>query len=146
MDKASPPTSPGEPARDPLPGALDPAHPDYDPHDEMAGALRQTKRLLWTAAGFSGAVNLLFLASRIYLIQIYNRVIPSGSIPTLIGLSFALLLVLATMAVLDAARARILVRAAARIDRLLSGPRRRGDRRRAPRQCPRHDHGAARCL
>ncbi len=116
MDKAPSP-SPNER----LPGALDPDHPDYNPQDELAGALRQTKRLLWTAAGFSGAVNLLFLASPIYLIQIYNRVIPSGSIPTLIGLSAALLLALATMAVLDAARARILVRAAARIDRLLSG-------------------------
>lgn len=105
----------------PLPPALDPAHPDYKPQDEFAGALRHTKGLLWIAAAFSGAVNLLFLASPIYLIQIYNRVIPSGSIPTLIGLSFALLLALSTMAVLDAARARVLVRAAARIDRLLSG-------------------------
>lgn len=104
----------------PLPAALDPAHPDYKPQDELAAALRQTKPLLWTAAAFSGAVNLLFLASPIYLIQIYNRVIPSGSVPTLIGLTVALLLALATMAVLDAARARILVRAAARIDRLLS--------------------------
>jgi PrtD family type I secretion system ABC transporter len=75
---------------------------------------------LWAAAGFSGAVNLLFLASPIYLIQVYNRVLPSGSMATLLGLSFALLLALATMAVLDAARARVLVRAAARVDRLLS--------------------------
>lgn len=99
---------------------LDPTHPDYDARDEFAAALRNTKGMLWAAAGFSGAVNLLFLASPIYLIQIYNRVIPSGSMATLAGLSFALLLALLTMAVLDAARARILVRAAARIDRLLS--------------------------
>ena len=103
------------------PRVLDPDHPDYNPKDEFAGALRQTKGLLWTAAAFSGAVNLLFLASPIYLIQIYNRVIPSGSMATLIGLSIALLLALLTMAVLDAARARILVHAAARVDRLLSG-------------------------
>jgi ATP-binding cassette, subfamily C, bacterial exporter for protease/lipase len=115
VDAASPPSA------ERLPVALDPDHPDYKPHEELAAALRACKPLLWTAAAFSGAVNLLFLASPIYLIQIYNRVIPSGSIPTLIGLSVALLLALATMAVLDAARARILVRAAARIDRLLSG-------------------------
>lgn len=99
---------------------LDPNHPDYDATDEFAAALRNTKGMLWTAAAFSGMVNLLFLASPIYLIQIYNRVIPSGSMATLAGLSFALLLALATMAVLDAARARILIRAAARVDRLLS--------------------------
>lgn len=100
---------------------LDPTHPDYDARDEFAAALRNVKGLLWTAAAFSGGVNLLFLASPIYLLQIYHRVIPAGSMATLAGLSVALLLALATMAVLDAARARLLVRAAARIDRLLSG-------------------------
>lgn len=104
----------------PKPATLDPTSSAYDAKDEFAAALRETKGLLWTAGAFSGAVNLLFLASPIYLIQIYNRVIPSGSMATLIGLSFALLLALVTMAILDAARARILVRAAARINRLLS--------------------------
>jgi ATP-binding cassette, subfamily C, bacterial exporter for protease/lipase len=88
--------------------------------DEFASALRQCKRLLVTAGLFSGGVNLLFLASPIYLVQIYNRVIPSGSVPTLIGLSFALVLALGTMAVFDAVRARILIRAAARLDRILA--------------------------
>jgi ATP-binding cassette, subfamily C, bacterial exporter for protease/lipase len=88
--------------------------------DEFASALMQCKRPLLTAALFSGGVNLLFLASPIYLIQVYNRVIPSGSIPTLIGLSAALLLALATMALFDAVRARLLIRAAARLDRILA--------------------------
>jgi ATP-binding cassette subfamily C exporter for protease/lipase len=88
--------------------------------DEFASALKQCKGLLIAAGLFSGGVNLLFLASPIYLMQIYNRVIPSGSIPTLIGLSAALLLALATMAVFDAVRARILIRAAARLDRILA--------------------------
>ncbi|NJC40230.1 PrtD family type I secretion system ABC transporter [Brevundimonas alba] len=69
---------------------------------------------------FAGGVNLLFLASPLFLLQIYNRVIPSGSIPTLIALSFALLIALVTMVVLDAIRARVLVRAAARLNRILA--------------------------
>src|SRR3954463_10155455 len=85
--------------------------------DEFASALRQCKRLIWTAAAFSGGVNLLFLASPIYLIEVYNRVIPSGSIETLVALSFGLIVALGTMAVFDAVRARILIRAAARLDR-----------------------------
>lgn len=76
--------------------------------------------LFWMAAIFSGGVNLLFLASPLYLMQIYNRVIPSGSVPTLLTLSAALMLALSTMVVLDAVRARLLIRAAARLDRLLS--------------------------
>lgn len=88
--------------------------------DEFASALGQCKKLLIAAGIFSGGVNLLFLASPIYLIQIYQRVIPSGSVTTLIGMSFALLLALGTMAVFDAVRARILIRAAARLDRILA--------------------------
>lgn len=88
--------------------------------DEFASALRQCKRLLWTAAAFSGGVNLLFLASPIYLTEIYNRVIPSGSIPTLVSLSIGLLIALATMAAFDMVRGHILIRAAARLDRILA--------------------------
>jgi len=88
--------------------------------DEFASALRQCKRLIWTAAAFSGLVNLLFLASPIYLTEVYNRVIPSGSIPTLVSLSIGLLIALMTMAVFDAVRGRILIRAAARLDRILA--------------------------
>lgn len=88
--------------------------------DEFASALRQCKRLIWAAAAFSGGVNLLFLASPLYLIEVYQRVIPSGSIPTLISLSIGLVMALGTLAVFDAVRARILIRAAARLDRILA--------------------------
>ena len=88
--------------------------------DEFASALRQCKRLIWTAAAFSGGVNLLFLASPLYLTEVYNRVIPSGSVGTLASLSVGLFLALGTMAVFDIVRARILIRAAARLDRVLA--------------------------
>jgi len=90
------------------------------PRDEFAQALSQCMPLFWLAGAFSGGVNLLFLASPLYLIQIYNRVIPSGSLATLGALSAVLLFALLTMVVLDAVRARLLIRAAARLDRLLS--------------------------
>ena len=88
--------------------------------DEFASALRQCKRLIWTAAIFSGGVNLLFLASPIYLTEVYNRVIPSGSVGTLVSLSVGLVLAMVTMAIFDTVRARILIRAAARLDRILA--------------------------
>lgn len=91
------------------------------PRDEFANALRECLPLFWTAALFAGGVNILFLASPIYLLQIYNRVVPSGSIPTLLALSVAALIAFITMVMLDAIRARVLIRAAARMDRLLSG-------------------------
>lgn len=93
---------------------------DLERGDEFASALRQCTPLLWSAALFSGAVNLLFLASPIYLIQVYGRVIPSGSTETLVSLSVALLLALALMTLFDSVRGLILVRAAARLDRVLA--------------------------
>jgi len=90
------------------------------PRDEFANALRECLPLFWTAVLFAGGVNVLFLASPIYLLQIYNRVVPSGSVPTLIALSVAALIAFITMVILDAVRARVLIRAAARLDRLLS--------------------------
>ena len=90
------------------------------PRDEFATALSDCLPLFWTAAAFAGGVNLLFLASPLFLLQLYNRVIPSGSIPTLVLLSGCLLIALVAMAVLDAVRTRVLVRAAARLERLIS--------------------------
>ncbi len=97
-----------------------PAKASDAPRDEFAQALSKCMPLFWLAGAFSGGVNLLFLASPLYLIQIYNRVIPSGSLATLGALSVVLLFALLTMVVLDAVRARLLIRAAARLDRLLS--------------------------
>ncbi|WP_374385923.1 type I secretion system permease/ATPase [Brevundimonas sp.] len=90
------------------------------PTDEFAAALRQCLPLFWTAVVFGGGVNILFLASPLFLLQIYNRVIPSGSLPTLIMLFVVLIVALGTMALLDAIRTQVLIKAAARLDRLLS--------------------------
>lgn len=72
------------------------------------------------AALFSGAMNLLYLATPLYLLQVYNRVLPSRSGPTLILLSTGLVIALAAMAMLDAVRARVLIRAGTRFDTALS--------------------------
>lgn len=93
---------------------------DAGPKDEFADALRQCLPLFWTAVAFGGGVNLLFLSSPLFLLQIYNRVITSGSIPTLLMLLAALLVALSVMGLLDAIRTRVLIKAAARLDRLLS--------------------------
>ena len=72
------------------------------------------------AALFSCAINILYLASPIYMLQIYDRVLSSGSVVTLVMLSLALLLTLATLASLDAIRSRVLTRASARLDKLMA--------------------------
>jgi PrtD family type I secretion system ABC transporter len=75
---------------------------------------------MMAAAVFSGGINLLYLATPLYLLQVYNRVLPSRSGATLALLSIGLVVALGAMAILDAIRARILIRAGTRFDVSLS--------------------------
>jgi PrtD family type I secretion system ABC transporter len=88
--------------------------------DEAYSILKRCRGYFGTVAIFSLAINLLFLATPLYMLQMYDRVIPSSSIVTLIMLTIALLVALAALTILDIVRAGILARAGVRIDRLLS--------------------------
>ncbi|RWD96992.1 type I secretion system permease/ATPase [Mesorhizobium sp.] len=83
-------------------------------------ALRACRRYFLFAAVFSLAINLLYLASPLYMLQIYDRVVTSGSETTLVMLTLVLLVAFLALAGLDLVRAAILTRASARLDRLLS--------------------------
>ena len=63
---------------------------------------------------FSVLVNLLLLTGPLYMLHIYDRVLPSGTQQTLVALSLMALLAYTVMGVLDHARARITARIAAR--------------------------------
>nr|WP_246584001.1 type I secretion system permease/ATPase [Bradyrhizobium iriomotense] len=73
-----------------------------------------------TAGIFSLAINLLYLAGPLYMLQVYDRVISSASEITLLMLTIALLLAFMALAGLDAVRARVLTRASIRLDRKIA--------------------------
>lgn len=79
------------------------------------GSLRNHIALI---VGFSAAINLLYLAPSLYMLQVYDRVIPTSGVLTLVLLSVVLIVSLAVLALLDALRARLLARAAIRIERI----------------------------
>lgn len=83
-------------------------------------ATREAKRILGRVGGFSFLVNLLMLVSPLYMLQIYDRVLSSGSGPTLLYLTLFAAACLVTMAALELVRSRILVRMGGKIDALLS--------------------------
>lgn len=72
------------------------------------------------AAGFSALVNLLFLAPTIYMMQVYDRVVPNQGVLTLFWLTVVVTVAVGTLALLDAVRVRIMMRASLRLNRLLS--------------------------
>ncbi|MEZ5785115.1 MAG: type I secretion system permease/ATPase [Xanthobacteraceae bacterium] len=86
----------------------------------MAAALAECRHAFWSVAVFSGAVNLLMLAGPLYMLQIYDRVLASRSVPTLIALTIFLVGAYTFQAGLDLVRSRIIVRGAMLLDRRLA--------------------------
>src|SRR6267154_2684478 len=60
--------------------------------DPVALALRESARRMIGVAVFSGVINILMLSGSLYMLQVYDRVIPSRNIATLFGLSLMVLL------------------------------------------------------
>lgn len=93
-----------------------------DGTDPAASAGRAIRPHLLFAFLLSAAVNVLFLASPLYMMQLYGRVLNSRSVETLVSVSIALGLALVLMGAADAARGRLLARAAGRMAARLSPP------------------------
>jgi len=83
-------------------------------------ALRACRRHFVFALLFSALVNLLFIAPMLYMLQVYDRVIPTLGGATLLLLTVVLAFALLTFAGLDAVRTRLLVRAGVRLNRILA--------------------------
>ena len=84
--------------------------------DTLNSALSPTKRILIANLGFSFFINLALFASPLYMMQIYNRVLPSRSESTLVMLTGLVCFALVALAALEATRAQILVRLGARLE------------------------------
>ena len=91
------------------------------PSSELRDALWLCRSAFIGIALLSGVINILYLTGSFYMLEVYDRVLPSRSIPTLIGLSILALTLYAFQGVLDLLRARILVRIGAALDERLSG-------------------------
>ena len=85
-------------------------------------ALRRCRTALLGVAFFSCIINLLGLTGSIYMLQVYDRVLISGSIPTLVTLTVAMVGLYFFYGLLDFVRLRILVGIASRFDRSLHKP------------------------
>ena len=69
---------------------------------------------------FSALLNLLFIAPMLYMLQVYDRVIPTAGGTTLLFLTLVLLFALATLSLLDWVRSRLLIRASVKLDQTLA--------------------------
>lgn len=89
------------------------------PADEIRGMLARCRQSLVAVGVFSCGINVLFLVPAIYMLQVYDRVLTSGSQATLLMLTLIVLFLLATLGALEWVRTQIMVRVSQRIDALL---------------------------
>ncbi|MGX7871619.1 type I secretion system permease/ATPase [Mesorhizobium sp. ORM6] len=68
---------------------------------------------------FSAVINILALTGSVYMLQIYDRVLPSQSVPTLVGFTIGMLGLYAVYGLLDFVRLRLLVRIGNRLHKNL---------------------------
>jgi ATP-binding cassette subfamily C protein len=87
----------------------------------IRAALAASGLALVGVAIFSGVVNILMLTGPIFMLQIYDRVLSSRSVPTLIALVVLVIFLYAIQGLVDLARTRVLVRVGERVDEALSG-------------------------
>lgn len=87
----------------------------------MRKAFDACRQHFYAAAAFSALVNLLYLAPTIYMMQIYDRVVPTGGVMTLVWITVVLGLALGTLAALDNVRARLMSRASLQLNDELAG-------------------------
>ncbi|MGE7418568.1 type I secretion system permease/ATPase [Methylobacterium tarhaniae] len=79
-----------------------------------------SRRTIVALGLFSAIINILYLTGSFYMMQIYDRVIPGRSIPTLVALSVLAAALYSSQAALDFFRSRVLSRLARSLDERLS--------------------------
>ncbi len=95
--------------------------PNPAQRSELAQALASCRGAFVATALMSGMSNTLMLTGAIFMLEIYDRVLPSRSIPTLVALVILAGGLFLAQGLLDMIRGRVLVRIGARLDEELSG-------------------------
>ena len=92
-----------------MPEKSEGARSSSDP-TELQRAIRACRSAFAACALFSLAINVLMLTSPIYMLQVYDRVLTTGRIETLVMLTLMATAALAVMCALDALRTSITIR------------------------------------
>jgi len=87
---------------------------------ELAVALTACRHALYAIALFSGMSNILMLTGALFMLEVYDRVLPSRSVPTLVALLILVIGLYGAQGVIDAIRSRILVRVGSSLDEAMS--------------------------
>src|ERR1700751_2396777 len=87
---------------------------------ELGDALRACRSAFLGVGVMSCIINLLYLTGSMFMLEVYDRVLPSRSVPTLIGLVILAGGLYAAQGLLDLIRSRILGRVGTALDEALN--------------------------
>jgi ATP-binding cassette subfamily C protein len=102
-------------------GSAQAADPTNPRRSELAAVLSTFNRAFGALAAVSGVNNLLMLTGAFFMLEVYDRVLPSRSVPTLVGLTILAVILYAFSGLLEVMRARILTRIGIALDQGLGG-------------------------
>ncbi len=94
--------------------------PARAPSGVVAAAFNSSRRALIGVGIFSGVANILMLTGPLFMLQVYDRVLTSRSLPTLVALGLITTALYIAYAMIDYARGRVLSRLGDRLDKQLS--------------------------
>ena len=87
---------------------------------ELGEALRACRNAFIGVGVMSCMINLLYLTGSVFMLEIYDRVLPSRSVPTLVGLVMLAAVLYIAQGVLDLLRGRILGRIGTSLDEAIN--------------------------
>nr|WP_281422756.1 type I secretion system permease/ATPase [Photorhabdus hainanensis] len=90
------------------------------PKDEITDVIRARSRVFWAIGLFTAFINLLMLVPSVYMLQVYDRVLPSGNEITLLMLTLITLGMFAMMGMLEYIRSMIVIRIGSQLDMKLN--------------------------
>ena len=88
-------------------------------HNELRSARRESTGLIISTILFSIVVNALMLTGPLYMLQVYDRVLGSGSEATLVALSILVIILFLAMGILEFARGKVMAIVGARFQQKL---------------------------
>lgn len=104
------------------PAGTSPGREGNQPENPLAQLPKMFRSTLVIVIFLSCAVNVLTLSGSLFMLEVYDRVVPSHSVPTLLGLLVILVVLVMFQGAMEYVRTRILVRIGAAFDEAFGRP------------------------
>ncbi|QNK31133.1 type I secretion system permease/ATPase [Serratia sp. JUb9] len=92
----------------------------FIPRNEIADVIRTRSKIFWTVGIFTAFINLLMLVPSVYMLQVYDRALPSRNEITLLMLTLIMLAMFGVMALLEYVRSMVVIRIGSQLDMRLN--------------------------